>query len=120
MQGAAIIIGVGVDVVEIDNIQKARFKKRLAEYFLTPQEIKLMPKGSKVSQYIASRFALKEAVIKAFPESLSPFDFRIEKRGGRPVVVFIDSHQNKKYKIFASLTHTAHIAAAVAIVHTKK
>lgn len=120
MQRKAFIAGVGVDIVEIGEIKKARFKTRIAEYFLTKKEQRQMPKGSKFPQFLASRLALKEAVIKAFPEYLSPFDFRIEKKGKRPIVVFVSKERNKKYSVFASLTHTPQIAAAIAVVHIKK
>jgi holo-[acyl-carrier-protein] synthase len=116
---SAFSIGIGLDLVNIGDVRAARFKKRLAEYFLTKEEIQKVPAGSKEAQYLASRFALKEAVIKAFPEKLSPFEFRIEKKGSKPTVVFVDSERNKAYEVVASLTHTAEIAAAVALVHAK-
>ena len=116
MQTKGALIGVGVDIVDIADIQKARFKARLAEYFLSPQEIRMVPKGSKTAQHLASRFALKEAVIKAFPEKLSPFDFKIIKKGKRPSVSFFSSKRNKTYSIFVSLTHTARITAAIAVI----
>src|SRR3989344_6969838 len=104
------IVGVGIDVVELEDMYKARFKKRVAEYFLTKKEIHTMPRGARRTQFLASRFALKEAVIKAFPEKLSPLDFEISKKKNRPYVVFVSSRRNNKYSVFVSLTHTMHIA----------
>ena len=113
------IIGVGIDMVEIADIKKARFKDRFAEYFLIPKEIREVPLGSKKDQYLASRFALKEAVIKAFPETLSPFDFVVSKKGRRPSITFVHAERNREYSVFVSLTHSKLIAAAVAVVvHT--
>ncbi len=109
-------VGVGIDVVEIPTIEKARFKTRIAEYFLTREERQHLPTGTMLPQYLASRFALKEAVIKAFPGQLSPFDFRIEKRGVRPCVVFVCRERNREYSVQVSLTHTPHIAAAIAVI----
>ena len=120
MRDNAFIVGVGVDIVEIQDMQKARFKKRVAEYFLTKEEQKQLPYGSRLPQHLASRFALKEAVIKAFHEKLSPFDLVVSKKGKRPAIKFVDKERNKKYSIYASLSHTTHIAAAFAVVHTKK
>ncbi len=119
MHRMASIVGVGVDIVEVSNLQKARFKRRVAEYFLTGKELKQLPHESRIGEHLASRFALKEAVIKAFPEPLSPFDFSIEKRKKRPSIVFADKKRNETYIVLASLTHTASIAAAVAIVQTR-
>lgn len=116
MLRTAPIVGLGIDVVEIAVIEKARFKKRIAEYFLTKSEQQKVPLDARQSQYLASRFALKEAVIKAYPERLSPFDFRIEKNGRHPSVVFVDQKRSATYSVLASLTHTTHVAAATAIV----
>ena len=114
-----IIAGIGVDVVEVSDMKKIRFKKRFAEYFLTAREMRSIPAGRGVAQYLASRFALKEAVIKAFPGKLSPLDFYVEKNGPRPGVVFVHPARNKKYFVHVSITHTARIAAAVALVHAR-
>lgn len=112
----AEIVGVGIDVVEIATMAGARFKQRLAEYFLTPREIAAIPWGVKEVEYLASRFAVKEAVIKAFPHFLSPFDVVVTKDArGKPGVRFLSAN-HKQYAAQVSLTHTQNIAAAVAIV----
>ena len=112
-----LITGVGIDIVELEDMRKARFKKRVAEYFLTKKEIRTMPHGARRTQFLASRFALKEAVIKAFPKKISPLDFEIIKKENRPHIVFMSPQRNKKYVVLVSLTHTVHIAAAIAIVY---
>ena len=111
------IIGVGIDTVEIELIKKAHFKKRLAEYFLTSQEVADVPKGQKSIEHLASRFALKEAIIKAFPKKLSPFDFYIDSSGKSPNVIFFNK-KNNKYSISVSITHTDRTATAIAIIST--
>jgi len=110
------IVGIGVDVVEIEEVENARFKKRFAEYFLTQKEIGQIPKGSKRTTFLASRFAVKEAVIKAFPKKLKPHDFIIKKRGMRPCISFSSKKYSVQYAVHISLSHTRHIAAAIAIV----
>src|SRR3989344_9004896 len=104
------IVGIGIDVVEVSDMKKIRFKKRAAEYFLTAREMRNVPAGKGAAQYFASRFALKEAVIKAFPGKLSPLDFYAEKNGPRPGIVFVQPARNKKYFAHVSITHTARIA----------
>lgn len=110
------MVGIGIDIVEVSDMRNARFKKRIAEYFLTKREMCAMPRDPRLAQFLASRFALKEAVIKACPEKISPLDFEITKKGGRPHIVFISPQRSKKYSVLASLTHTEHVASAVAIV----
>ena len=87
------IAGIGIDIVEMTDIQNARFKKRLAEYFLTKKELLALPKGPREVPFLASRFAVKEAVIKAFPEKLKPHDFTVEKKGVRPFISFSLKHR---------------------------
>lgn len=111
-----MIVGIGIDVVELEDMRNARFKKRIAEYFLTKREMDVMPRGPRLAQFLASRFALKEALIKAFPGKISPLDFEITKKGRRPHIVFVSATRNKKYSAIVSITHTEHVAAAVAIV----
>lgn len=119
MKSDLSIAGVGIDVVEIRDIKKMRFPKRFAEYFLTPAEMKDMPVGAKTTSFLASRFALKEAVIKAVPEPLKPSDFRITKKNRRPHIVFMSAQRARRYRIEASLTHTDNTAAAIAVaLHT--
>jgi holo-[acyl-carrier-protein] synthase len=116
MKKALQIFGMGIDIVEIDDIRNARFKKRLAEYFLTKEEITHMPHGSKEDEFLASRFAVKEAVIKAFPEKLRPHDFVVTKKGVRPAIVFSLKKRELQYTVHISLSHTKHTAVAVALV----
>ncbi len=110
------IAGIGVDVVEIEEVRKARFKKRLAEYFLTREEMRYIPKGSKEVEFLASRFAAKEATIKAFPKKLRPHDFAVLKKGARPYIVFSSQKDALRYTVHISISHTKRIATAVAIV----
>lgn len=116
MRNTGTIVGVGIDMVEISEIKQARFKKRVAEYFLTKKEMTEIPSGRMAPRYLASRFAAKEAIIKAFPGKLLPHQFIIEKEGGKPLAVFSSPTQNKKYAIFISITHTATTAGAVAVI----
>ena len=111
-----MVVGIGIDIVEVEDMRNARFKKRVAEYFLTKKEISQMPQGRTMVQFLASRFALKEAVIKAFPGTLSPFEFSIVKKGRKPKILFHSAHHNKSYGVYTSITHTATTAAAIAVI----
>lgn len=64
---AAVILGIGVDVVEVDRVRQALSRRpRLAERLFTPQEIAYCRKGRhhRFSRF-AARFAAKEALLKA-------------------------------------------------------
>ena len=78
-------IGIGIDITEISRVRNARFRDRVAEYVLCPEEREEMMHSRDGSQFLASRFAAKEAVIKAYPLPLAYQDILIEKNGNRPV-----------------------------------
>ena len=62
-----MIFGVGTDVVEIDRIRKAveRWGERFAERILSPSELKRFKSHRQPANYLAKRFAAKEAFTKA-------------------------------------------------------
>ena len=113
------VAGIGVDIIETKRIKNIRFLRRFAEYFLTQQELALFAKNADPIGFIASRFAAKEAVIKAFPGFLSPHDFEIFKSGVKPVVHFISPTREKTYGVMVSLSHSTDYAAGYATVFKK-
>jgi holo-[acyl-carrier protein] synthase len=63
-----MIVGTGVDIVEIDRVRKAHRKHgvRFLERFFTDEEIRYCLKKKDPYPSMAGRFAAKEAVLKAF------------------------------------------------------
>jgi holo-[acyl-carrier protein] synthase len=62
-----VIFGVGTDVVEIERIRKAleRWGERFARRILCPPELKRFQSHRQQANYLAKRFAAKEAFTKA-------------------------------------------------------
>jgi holo-[acyl-carrier protein] synthase len=62
-----MIIGIGVDIVEVERVQKAvtRFGDRFLKRVFTEQEIAHSMSKTHSYQKLASRFAAKEAAFKA-------------------------------------------------------
>ena len=62
-----MIIGIGTDLVSIPRMRKAlaRWQDRLVERLYTPQEIVECDGRAQPEVHFASRFAAKEAVLKA-------------------------------------------------------
>ena len=112
-------MGVGVDIVERERVRDIRFLDRFAEYFLTASEIMAFGESADPVAYIASRFALKEATIKAFPGFLKPHDFEIIKKGKKPAIRFCASANEDNYQVFASISHSTEYAAGYALVIKK-
>ncbi len=76
-----MIVGVGVDVVRIERIDE-----RIAERILTEDEMRI----SRSIEFIAGRFALKEAFFKAIGTGLRGFSFKdvefLKDELGKPVL----------------------------------
>ena len=67
-----MIYGVGTDIVEVARIEKAlaRFGERFAKRILCPPELKRFAGHKQKANYLAKRFAAKEACSKALGTGL--------------------------------------------------
>jgi len=113
------IVGAGTDIVELSRVIDIRFLHRFAEYFLGPGELGAFEHSADPRGFIASRFAAKEAVIKAFPGFLRPHDFEIVKGGKKPMVRFLAPRHVRAYHAFVSLAHSTQYAIGYAVVVQK-
>ena len=123
-----MIVGIGLDLVEVSRIRAVhiKFGSRFAKKILTPDELEMMP-GERVS-YLASRFAAKEAGVKAlgtgFNFGITMHHLEIVKNSlGRPELSFSGpalerSREMQVQKIHLSLTHGRDTAAAVVILES--
>lgn len=88
------IIGIGLDVVELDRIERThrRFGYAFARRILTVKELALLP--TKPTAYLASRFAAKEAAVKAlgtgFANGVTWQHVQIAlEPSGRPILILL-------------------------------
>lgn len=114
-----MIIGIGLDIVEVEritnlSIRQERFPKRI----LTVNELKCYKhlSDSRKVEYLAGRFAAKEAYAKArgtgIGSHLSFLDIEIgTDENGKPRIV-----QPKFGRPHISITHTNQYAAAQVII----
>ncbi len=121
-----MIVGLGLDVVELDRIAKAyaRFGRRFTARILTPAEMRAMP--SHPAPYLAARFAAKEAAAKAlgtgFSQGVTPHALEIvPDRLNRPTLALHGEALERAEKLGAthnwvSITHGRDTAAAVVIL----
>lgn len=108
-----LLLGVGIDIVELSRVAKARYLERVADFFFLPEELDLMQKSRDHVQFVASRLAAKEAVIKAFPGILRYHDFVIGTQNTKPVVRFVHK-QHKRYAVLLSIAHEENYSVSVA------
>lgn len=126
-----MVIGLGIDVVEIDRIERAldRFPNRFPQRILTEEELRIYPAAkSRAVAYLAARFAAKEAAVKAlgtgFSQGIGFRHMEIRRHdSGRPELHLLGpardlAVQKGVVRSHVSLTHGRREAAAVVILES--
>lgn len=118
-----MIIGIGLDVVEIDRIANLiKRQPRFPERVLTKIEqgkMAAFPTEKRRLEYLAGRFAVKEAFAKAkgcgIGKALSFQDIETYNRPqGQPTLS--SNLLEKNEAVFVSITHSGQVAAAQVII----
>lgn len=125
----AVVLGLGVDIIEIERIKRAleaKSGKRFERRVYTEGEIAYCRSKADPYPHFAARFAAKEAVMKAFGTGWSARVFwkGIEIRNnelGRPFIVFHDKTEQLAGEIRVetcriSLSHNRSQAVAAALL----
>lgn len=122
------VIGIGIDVVEVDRIKSSveKFSERFLNRVFTESEQKYCYKQKMPELHLAARFAAKEAIAKAFGTGIGKevrwLDMEIlRKESGEPEVKLRGdargySRQRGVGQIMVSLTHAKQFAAANAVI----
>ena len=107
-----MIIGVGVDIAELGRIGNAfsRFGEKFSAKILTPAERGLVPANAVA--FLASRFAAKEAAVKAlgtgFSAGITFQDIEVcSDRLGKPLIFF---HNEAQTRCLAMQVRAAHLS----------
>ncbi len=124
-----MIIGVGIDAVNIDRFARWKDNPRLFNRFFHHKEIETAEKRGKMKIHsLAARFAAKEAFGKALGTGLAGFSLKecavLNNSRGKPDLVL---HGKAKQafeaiggnKLFVALTHEHDYAIAVVIIEGK-
>lgn len=99
---------VGIDIVKISRIKKIESLKR---FILSDKEILLFKKASNKKEFLAGRFASKEAFLKANHKKLNSIPLKeIEVLYNRDNSPYIE-YKNKKYDV--SISHDGDYAVAI-------
>ncbi|HBT40413.1 MAG: 2-amino-4-hydroxy-6-hydroxymethyldihydropteridine diphosphokinase [Pseudothermotoga sp.] len=111
-----MIFGIGVDVVDIERIDE-----KLATRILTDRELQEFQRVHDRKQFLASRFAVKEAFFKALGTGLRDFSFRdvelAHNELGKPVLVF---HRDVQFNFtHVSVSHDR-VAMAMVVLERKE
>ncbi|MDB6065989.1 MAG: synthase [Pedosphaera sp.] len=123
-----MILGVGIDIIEVARIQASyeKFGERFMNRILHPGEIAYCLSHRLPAPFIAARFAAKEAISKAFGTGIGAQlgwqDMEVMRReSGEPYVVLHGNGQTLLQErrgrvVLISLSHTQQHASAVAIL----
>lgn len=125
-----MIIGVGVDIIEIARIEDAvNDNANFMDKVFTDNEIEYLKSRKMRPEYIAGRFASKEAVSKALGTGFREFslkDIEIDRNSlGKPMVILKGkakqiAQRHGKYKVHLSISHDRTKAIAYAIIEEDK
>lgn len=114
-----MIIGIGLDMIEIERIAKVVQKHpKFVDRILTPAEKKVYQQlsGKRKIEFLAGRFAAKEAYAKArgtgIGRNVSWKDIEIASESGKPCIVSDSCDEI----IHITITHTKYYAAAQVII----
>jgi holo-[acyl-carrier protein] synthase len=117
-----VIVGVGVDVMEIDRFAEALARRpRLTERCFTPDEAAYCAGKPFPPQHFAARFAAKEAVGKALGRGMTRWrEVEVVRGRGAPTIVLHGHYREWAdrlgvTRIHLSITHSRGVAVAVAI-----
>jgi holo-[acyl-carrier protein] synthase len=115
-----MIIGIGIDIIELDRVKEMIENPRFLQRILTRRErqrYEILSEGRKV-EFVAGRFAAKEAYAKAIGTGiggeLSFLDMEIiNEESGKPVLVVETVH-----KVHISISHSRDYAVAHVIIES--
>jgi holo-[acyl-carrier protein] synthase len=121
-----MIVGLGIDIAELGRIAEAhaRHGLKFAERILTPAELSSLPANT--TPFLASRFAAKEAAVKAlgtgFRDGISFQDIEVRSDElGKPSILFHNKAEERCRTLnvrhaHLSLSHSRENAVAVVIL----
>ena len=121
-----MISGIGVDTIELYRIEKLiNRNKRFVNRILTLDELSLYEnlKGRRKVEFLAGRFAAKEAISKALGSGIGKhFSWHsvsiLQKKSGAPHIVW--NHNRCPKNVHISITHSDTLAIAYVIIEEKK
>ena len=117
-----MIIGTGIDIIEIERIENSCKNQRFIDRVFTPGERKYSLSKVKYAQHLAARFASKEACMKALGKGFSFQDIEVvNEESGKPMLRLKGKAQEEAEKLgvrskFLSISHSKNMAIAFVLL----
>ena len=125
-----MIIGIGVDIIEIERVRQAiRNNKNFLSKLFTEREIDYFISRNMNSEVIAGNFAAKEAVSKALGTGIRGFSFKdieiLRNELGKPEVILHNGanlignklvENNNSLRVHLSISHNNSSAIAYSVL----
>ncbi|MDM5186702.1 holo-ACP synthase [Bacillus sp. DX4.1] len=116
-----MIIGIGIDIIELERIEKMLDGKlKFMERILTERErdVAAKLKGHRLVEFVAGRFAAKEAYSKAvgtgIGKEVSFLDIEIRNDDRGKPIVFV----NTEHLVHLSISHSREFAVAQVVLES--
>lgn len=119
-----MIVGVGVDIIDVERIQAAlahpRTGQRFRDRVFTVGEIAYCTRRRHAAESFAARFAAKEAMMKALGRAYGWREIEVIRGSGAPTLHLHGRAQERAatlgiQRIHLSLSHTAALAIAYVV-----
>jgi len=122
-----MILGIGVDIIDVGRIQSALAHRRTGERFrarvFTDEEVAYCSRRRNAAESFAARFAAKEAMMKALGRAHGWREIEVIRGKGAPTVRLHGRAQQHAAalgmeRIHLSLSHTATLAIAYVVAES--
>jgi len=122
-----MILGTGIDIIDVDRIRAALDHPRTGERFrarvFTPDEIAYCSRRRNAHESYAARFAAKEAMMKALGRAFAWREIEVARASGPPTILLHGRASERAAalgirRIHLSLSHTATMAIASVIAES--
>ena len=107
-------IGIGVDIIDIQRFQEKPYEKNLKFYkkIFNETEINYCLQKKNSAETFASKFAIKEAVIKSIKKQVDLLNILTDYSDSKPVVCLLD---DSTFNFVISTSHEKSYAIAMVI-----
>lgn len=115
-----MIKGIGIDIIELNRIKESMKNERFIDRVLTAaekQKYVLLQSEIRRMEFIAGRFAAKEAFSKAMGTGIGKLGFQdIEVLNDEKGAPYINVTLEDRMNIFVSITHSREYAVAQVVI----